>query len=69
MAHHVPRKMKSAKATVSTTLNKKFHTFLDGDLDTGLNFRNNPNDSVLMGLDSLLAADDTDDVMKTFDFK
>ncbi len=69
MACHVPRKRKSAKATVSTTLKRKFRTFLDDDLDIGLDFRNNPNDSVLMGLDSLIAADDADDVTNPFDFK
>ncbi len=66
---HVPCKRKSAKATVSTTLKRKSHTFLDNDLDIGLDFGNNPNDSVLMGLDSLIAADDTDDVTNPFDFK
>ncbi len=69
MARHVPRKRKSAKATVSTTLKRKFCTFLDDDLDIGLNFGNNPNDSVLMGLDSLIAANNTDDVTNPFDFK
>ena len=63
---HVPCKRKSAKAIVSTTLKRKFSTFLDDDLDIGLDFGNNPNDSVLMGLDSLIAANDVTD---PFDFK
>ena len=63
---HVPRKRKSAKSIVSTTLKKKCPTFLDDDLDIGLDFGNNPNDSVLLGLDSLMAAND---VMNPFDFK
>jgi hypothetical protein len=66
---HVPRKRKSAKATVSTTLKRRSCTFLDNDLDIRLNFGNNPNDSVLMGLDSLIAANDNDDVTNPFDFK
>ena len=60
---------RAQKATVSTTLKKKPPTFLDDDHDTGFNFGNNPNDSVLMGLDSLIAADDADDVTNPFDFK
>ncbi len=55
---HVPCKRKSAKSIVSTTLKKKRPTFFDVDLDIGLDFRNNPNGSVLPGLDSLMAADD-----------
>jgi hypothetical protein len=39
---------------------------LDDDLDIGLDFENDPNDSVLLGLDSLMA---TDDVTNPFDFK
>jgi hypothetical protein len=66
---HVPCKRKSAKATVSTTLKRKSHTFLDDNLDIGFDFGNNPNDSVLMGLDSLIATDDADDVTNPFDFK
>jgi hypothetical protein len=69
MARHVPPKRKSAKATVSTTLKRKFHTFLDDNLDIGLDFGNNPNDSVLMGLDSLIAAANADDITNPFDFK
>jgi hypothetical protein len=65
----VPRKRKSAKATVSTTLKRNSCTFLDDDLDIGLDFGNDPNDSALMGLDSLIAADDTDDATNPFDFK
>ncbi len=63
---HVPLKRKSAKATVSTSLKRKFPTFLDDDLSIGLDFGNDLNDSVLMGLDSLIAADD---VTNPFDFK
>ena len=63
---HVPCKRKSAKSIVSTTLRKKPPTFLDDDLDIGLDFENDPNDSVLLGLDSLMA---TDDVTNPFDFK
>jgi hypothetical protein len=63
---HVPGKRKSAKSIVSTTLNTKRPTFLDDDLDIGLDFGNNPNDSVLMGLDSLIAADG---ITNPFDFK
>ncbi len=63
---HVPRKRKNAKATVRTTLKRKFPTFLNNDLDIGLDFGNDPNDSVLMGLDFLIAADD---VTNPFDFK
>ena len=55
---HVPLKRKSAKSIVRTTLKKKRPTFLDDDLDIGLDFGNNPNDSVLLGLDSLMAAND-----------
>ena len=67
MARHVPRKRNSAKTTVSTTLKRKFRTFLDNDLDIGLDFGNNLNDSVLMGLDSLIATDNTNDVTNPFD--
>ncbi len=63
---HVPHKRKSAKSIVSTTLKKKRPTFLDNGLDIGLDFGNIPNDSVLLGLDSLMA---TDDVTNPFDFK
>ena len=63
---HVPRKRKSAKSIVSTTLKKKRPTFLDVDLDIGLDFGNDPNDIILMRLDSLMAADDTTNL---FDFK
>jgi hypothetical protein len=63
---HVPCKRKSAKPIVSTTLKRKFPTFLDANLDIGLDFENDPNDSILMGLDSLIAADD---VTNPFDFK
>ncbi len=65
---HVPCKGKSVKSIVSTTLKKTRPTFLDDDLDLGsnLDFGNNPKDSVLMGLDSLMALDD---VMSLFDFK
>ena len=63
---HVPHKRKSAKSSVSTTLKRKFPTFLDNDLDIGLDFGNNPNYSVLMELDSLIAADDA---TNPFDFK
>ena len=63
---HVPCKRKSAKSIVSTTLKKKRPTFLDDDLDIGINFGNDPNDSVLLGLDSLMAIDD---VKNPFDFK
>jgi hypothetical protein len=66
---HAPRKRKRAKSIVSTTLKKKCPTFLDNDLDIGLDFGNDPNDSVLLGLDSLMAADDADDVTNPFDFK
>jgi hypothetical protein len=66
---HVPRKRKSAKATVSTTLKRKSRTFLDDDLDLGFDFGNNPNDTVLVGLDSLIAGDDANDVTHPFDFK
>jgi hypothetical protein len=63
---HVPCKRKSAQSIVSTKLKKKCPTFLDNDLDIGLNFRNNPNDSILLGLDSIKAIDV---VMNPFDFK
>ena len=63
---HVPRKRKSVKSIVSTTLKKKRPTFLDDDLDIGIDFGNDPNDSVLPGLDSLMALDD---VTNPFDFK
>ena len=63
---HVPCKRKSAKLIVSTTLKKKRPTFLDDNLNIGLDFGNNSNDSVLLGLDSLMAADD---VTNPFDFK
>ncbi len=66
---HVPRKRKSVKAAVSTTLKRKSCKFLDDNLDLGLDFGNNPNDSVLMGLDSLIAPDTADDVTNPFDFK
>ena len=42
---------------------------MDDDLNIGLNFGNNSNDSVLLGLDSLMAADDANDVTNPFDFK
>jgi hypothetical protein len=43
-------------------------TFLDNDLDlrSNLDFGDNPKDSILMGLDSLMALDD---VTNPFDFK
>ncbi len=63
---HVPRKRKSAKSIVSTTLKKKRPTFLDDDLDIRIDFGNNPNDSVLLGLDSLMAINDG---TNPFDFK
>ena len=63
---HVPRKRKSAKSIVSSTLKKKRFTFLDDDLNIGIDFGNDPNDSVLMGLDSFIAIDD---VTNPFDFK
>ncbi len=66
---HVPCKRKSAKSIVGTTLKKKRPTFLDNDLDIGLDFGNDPNDNVLLGLDSLMAADDADDLTNPFDFK
>ncbi len=50
-------------------LKKRCPTFLNDDLDIGLDFGNDPNDSVLLGLDSLMAADDADDVLNPFDFK
>jgi hypothetical protein len=62
----VPCKRKSAKSIVSTTLKKKRPTFLDDDLDIGLDFGNNPNDSILLGLDSIKAIDV---VINPFDFK
>jgi hypothetical protein len=65
---HVPCKRKSIKSIVSTTLKKMHPTFLNKDLNLGsdLNFGNNPKDSILMGLDSLMALDDS---MNPFDFK
>ena len=63
---HVPRKRKSAKSIVSTTLKKKRPTFLDDNLNIGIDFGNDPNDSILLGLDSLMAIDD---VTNPFDFK
>ncbi len=54
---------------MSTTLKRKSHTFLDNDLDLRFDFGNNLNDSVLMGLDSLVATVDADDVTNPFDFK
>jgi hypothetical protein len=63
---HVPCKRKSTKSIVSTTLKKKCPTLLDDNLDIGLDFGNDPNDSVLLGLDSLMAIDD---VTNPFDFK
>ena len=63
---HVPCKRKSAKSIVSTTLKKKRPTFLDDDLDIRIDFGNDSNDSVLLGLDSLMAIDD---VTNPFDFK
>jgi hypothetical protein len=66
---HVPCKRKSVRAPVSTTLKRKARTFLDDDLDFGFDFGNNLKDSVLMGLDSLIAGDDADDVTNPFDFK
>ncbi len=62
----MPCKRKSAKSIVSTTLKKKRPTFLDDDLDIGLDFGNNPNDSILLGLDSIKAIDV---VINPFDFK
>ena len=57
---HVPCKRKSVKSIVSTTLKKMRPTFLDGDLNltSNFDFRNDPKDSVLIGLDSLMALDD-----------
>ena len=57
---HVPHKRKGVKLIVSTKLNKKSPTFLDDDLDLefDLGFRKGHKDSVLMGLDSLIALDD-----------
>ena len=65
---HVPCKKKSVKSIVSTSLKKTRPTFLDDDLDLGsdLDLGNDPKNSVLMGLDSLMALDD---VMHPFDFK
>jgi hypothetical protein len=65
----VPRKRKSVKTPVSTTLKRKAPTFLDDNLDFGYDFGNNLTDSVLMGLDSLIAGDNADDVTNPFDFK
>ncbi len=63
---HVPLKRKSAKSIVSTTLKKKRLTFLYDDLDIRIDFGNDPNDSILLGLDFLMAIDD---VTNPFDFK
>ncbi len=63
---HVPCKRKSTKSIVSTTLKKKRPTFLDDNLNIGIDFGNDPNDSILLGLDSLMAIDD---VTNPFDFK
>ena len=65
---HVPRKKKSIESIVNTTLKKTCPTFLDNDLDlrSDLDLGNDSEDSVLMGLDSLMALDD---VMNPFDFK
>ena len=65
---HVPRKRKSVKSIVSTTLKKMRPTFLDDNLDLGsnLDLGNNSKDSVLMGLDSLMSLDD---LTNPFDFK
>ena len=62
---HVPRKRKSVKSIVSSTLKKMHPTFLDNDLDLGsnLDLGNNPKDSVLMGLDSLMALDDVQTIL------
>jgi hypothetical protein len=65
----VPCKRKSVKAPVSATLKRKARTFLDDDLDFGYDFGNDLKDSILMGLDSLIAGDDADDVTNQFDFK
>jgi hypothetical protein len=64
---HVPCKKQSVKSIVSATLKKTPPTFLDNNLDFGNNFQ----DSVLMGLDSIADADHKgfDDVMNPFDFK
>ena len=51
---------------MSTTLKKKCPTFLDDNLDIGMDFGNDPNDSILLGLDPLMAIDD---VTNPFDFK
>jgi hypothetical protein len=65
---HVPCKRKSIKSIVSTTLKKTRPTFLDDNLNlrSNLDLGNDPNNSILMGLDSLMALDD---VMNPFDFK
>ncbi len=65
----VPCKRKSIRSPVNTTLKRKARTFLDDDLDLGFDFGNDLKDSVLMGLDSLIAGDDADDVTNQFDFK
>ncbi len=65
----VPRKRKSVQTPVSTTLKRKARTFFDDDLDFGYDFGNNLKDSVLMGLDSLIAGDNADDATNQFDFK
>jgi hypothetical protein len=64
----VPCKRKGVKPVVSTTLKKKSPTFLDDNLDLGfdLDFGDGHKDSVLMGLNSLIALDD---VVNPFDFK
>ena len=65
---HVPRKRKSVKSIVSTTLKKMRPTFLDDDLNlrSNFDFGNDPKDSVLMRLDPLMALDD---VTNPFDLK
>ena len=45
---------------------KKGPTFFDDDLDIGIDFGNDPNDNILLGLDSLMAIDD---VTNLFDFE
>ncbi len=64
---HLPRKKKSVKSTMITTLKKIPPTFLDDDLDLGNYFK----DSILMVLESLMDADlkGFDDIMNPFDFK
>ena len=65
---HILCKRKGVKPVVSTTLNKKSPTFLDNhlDLEFDLDFEDVHKDSVLMGLNSLIALDD---VVNPFDFK